>query len=135
MTDREMLELAAKAAGLDDAEWRDMNGWAEVRDGEIQHLNPSHVMWSHKLRESTGCGYWAPLHDNDDAFRLMVDLKLDCHFEEQERLGDEFEVIEIFGPRRDDGSQHCEAHALGDDPIAATRRAIVMAAAEIGRLT
>jgi len=119
MTDREMLELAAKAAGLDDARW-------------VEAFSATGI-WSQKRFVATRNGYWNPLEKDGDAFRLMVELKLDSHFEEQERLGDEFEVIEIFGPRRDDGSQHCEAHELGDDPLAATRRAIVMAAAEIGR--
>lgn len=101
MTDRELLELAAKAAGLDDARWQD-------------------GIWSEKLWEVIGEGYWNPLEDDADAFRLMVDLKM-C---------------------TDTAWGHAFASCSGgipvaipqlDDPFATTRRAIVTVAAEIGR--
>ena len=68
MTDRELLELAAKAAGIrytvEDDEYyktRKFFGLWLVFDGE-----PSF----------TSRRYWNPLTDDGDAFRLMVDLRL-----------------------------------------------------------
>ena len=107
MTDRELLELAAKAAGVD-IEWQPC-GWAH--DNE------------------TGCE-WNPLTDDGDALRLAVKLGETGFF----RLN--------FGA----GAVSAENPAVKPLPIlyacedmeelggaAATRRAIVRAAAEIGR--
>ena len=61
---------------------------------------------------------WNPLTDDGDALRLAVQLFRDIHFwyfENSVSVGNELRV------------------ACGDDPCAATRRAIVRAAAEIGR--
>lgn len=61
---------------------------------------------------------WNPLEDDGDALRLAVFLFRDIHFwyfENSVSVGNELRV------------------ACGDDPCAATRRAIVRAAAEIGR--
>jgi hypothetical protein len=93
MTDREMLELAAKAAGL----------------------TPWYV-----LRGKPG---WNPLEDDGDALRLAVKLRVlvDC-----EGYEDVAAVVE-------GGSGAHVVEPFGDDRCAATRRAIVRAAAEIGR--
>ena len=61
---------------------------------------------------------WNPLTDDGDALRLAVQLFRDIHFwyfENSVSVGNELRV------------------ACGDDPCAAIRRAIVRAAAEIGR--
>ena len=61
---------------------------------------------------------WNPLTDDGDALRLAVQLFRDIHFwyfENSVSVGNELRV------------------ACGDDPCAATRLAIVRAAAEIGR--
>ena len=61
---------------------------------------------------------FSPLTDDGDALRLAVQLFRDIHFwyfENSVSVGNELRV------------------ACGDDPCAATRRAIVRAAAEIGR--
>jgi len=86
MTDRELLELAAKAAGIEVHTIEDADGV---------------VHWDG----------WNPLADDGDALRLAVRLNL-------------WEAVR-------DGYQH--ADSLDTDPQAATRRAIVRAAAEIGR--
>ena len=86
MTDRELLELAAKAAGIEVT--------AVVADG---------------IPNRFGGGYWNPLTDDGDALRLAVKIKWVPSRIEFEKL------------------------AVQDDPYAATRRAIVRAAAEIGR--
>ncbi|WP_057293417.1 hypothetical protein [Noviherbaspirillum sp. Root189] len=64
---------------------------------------------------------WNPLVDDGDAFRLAVELKMSV------KLTD----VRVSVLRRDhDGSV---SEPLGDDPAFATRRAIVRAAADIGR--
>ena len=91
--DRELLELAAKAAGYN------------------QKTEPAH--WLN----------WNPLTDDGDALRLAVKLGL---------------IVNCWNAARktwvglDDGeTEVTELH--DDDPYAATRRAIVRAAAEIGK--
>ena len=117
MTDKELLELAAKACNY------------KVMD------EPPHVSkrigiycWINKTRK-----FWNPLTDDGDALRLAVKLKIDIHFEwNGDALGD---IVEAFTPERDDGSRGCFDHSTESDPYAATRRAIVRAAAEIGRVS
>ena len=65
---------------------------------------------------------WIPLTDDGDALRLAVKLRLDVN------QGGAVVVAERDGPK-----EVGVAEALGDDPYAATRRAIVRAAAEIGK--
>jgi hypothetical protein len=90
MTDRELLELAAKAAGVNDTYFSSFAGdEAPLSDGE---------------------GPWNPLTDDGDALRLAINIGLN---------------IDLYAYR-------CLADA-GIDPYAATRRAIVRAAAEIGK--
>ena len=99
MTDRELLELAAKAAGIEVT--------AVVAEG-IPHRS--------------GGGYWNPLTDDGDALRLAVKCNLDIELQEDCVFANGFEVQNY---------QLFEWHK--DDPYAATRRAIVHAAAEIGK--
>ena len=91
MTDRELLELAAKAAGL--------SFWQE--------------------------NSWNPL-DDGDALRLAVKLNIDVFFHASRVEG------HVAGGRIPP-VRAIEREDYGDDPYAATRRAIVRAAAEIGR--
>jgi len=103
MNDRELLELAAKAAGYN---YLPANS-AIVVDGIP--------------------GNWNPLTDDGDALRLAVKLKLairpleKCVFVESD-------PETLLGQ-----SQFSELEMYGSDPNAATRRAIVRAAAEIGK--
>lgn len=101
MTDRELLELAAKAA-----------------EGAPKNCTLS-------LSEWIDISEWNPLTDDGDALRLAVKLRIgvQCH---QER-GDY--VLADDG----DGHECCLSFGPEGDPYAATRRAIVRAAAEIGR--
>ena len=107
MTDREMLELAAKAAGID-AHWGD--GWQS--DMMFRALpRPNSPLVTNVE--------WNPLADDADALRLAVKLRIHVrHFPHDVEA-----QIERGYWREDDGF----------DPLAATRRAIVRAAAEIGR--
>ena len=109
MTDRELLELAAKAAGIEQGANRaDCGISTTLADGRHGHLPR-----------------WNPLADDGDALRLAVELGININFGNH----DEGAVIAFdFTGRFKD----CEESG---DPLAATRRAIVRAAAEIGRNT
>ena len=107
MTDRELLELAAKAAEIDVI--------GLMGDDGLTLFNGKQ---------------WNPLADDGDALRLAVRLKLfvDCGY----CVATEAESIH---GKWHGGGEHPEAGVSHDecDPFAATRRAIVRAAAEIGR--
>ncbi|MCQ0033625.1 hypothetical protein [Burkholderia glumae] len=113
MTDKELLELAAKAAGL-------MVGSDE---GEYRYRDDG--TWVAGLY-ATDNGYpifWNPLIDDRDAVRLAVRLRLDL------MPGDDDQEAST----RDDSVVAMENN--GNDPCAALRRAITRAAAEIARTT
>jgi hypothetical protein len=106
MTDRELLELAAKAAG---ATWVDAC-WPEDLPGLM-------------LDFGRGTTQWNPLTDDGDALRLAVRLKLVVECDGDEGVVVHDNITGSFG------------HAwerFDSDPLAATRRAITRAAAEIG---
>ena len=102
MTDRELLELAAKATGF--ANWSYVGGTS----GICVELGS---------RPGAVTSYWNPLRVDGDAFRLAVKLELD---------------VMCGSVRTDDLSVQMPIQA-GTEIYAATRRAIVCAAAEIGR--
>lgn len=115
MTDIELLELAAKAAGIEYTTW---------------HQKPAQIInHGNHLRETK---LWNPLTDDGDAFRLMVWLKL--HARQFPILDDGFDaplgMVEVWRVD-DDGPMHVEFLRSGDDRLVATRRAIVRAAAEM----
>lgn len=116
--DRELLELAAKAAGIR-LEW--------VHDAPKELV----VHWSGNPEDGGEIrDYdWNPLTDDGDALRLAVKLRLRINRE----INCGCDIVEVFGPEADDMSCHCTTEGVVDDPYAATRRAIVRAAAEIGR--
>ena len=99
MTDRELLELAAKAAGIERC---------------------ANALGMYFLEEEDR--YWNPLTDDGDALRLAVKLGfvVNCWIAANETYAGQ-----------DDGDGVNEAH--NNDPYAATRIAIVRAAAEIGK--
>lgn len=101
MTDKELLELAAKAAGI----------YIEFDDDDTAYLGNDYVT------------KWNPLEDDGDALRLAVKLEISinpwagktvCWHEDAKIVNH-------------------EKHECNDDEYAATRRAIVRAAAEIGK--
>ncbi len=104
MTDRKLLEAAAKAAGI------------EHPGGEHSIANDG------RLWDCNGLRWWNPLTDDGDALRLAVKLGLS--------LGPNFdgELAVCFARQ---GADFTEEY--GSDQYAATRRAIVRAAAAIGR--
>jgi hypothetical protein len=118
-TDRELLELAAKACG-----------WIRYEPDVFEP--DSCITW---IDDKTGEPYcedtWNPLIDDGDALRLAVKLSM---------------LVDVPGPREEGRATSIEVlvakpvrgtfeinQQINDSPYAATRRAIVRAAAEIGR--
>lgn len=65
MTEREMLEAAARAMGWEGAEYQDMQGWGEARYGL------STAMWVNEE-----IGYWNPRVGSHDALELAAALRI-----------------------------------------------------------
>lgn len=106
-TDRELLELAAKAAGLSNYRYCDKRKCmidCDVRAGS--YMTP-----------------WIPLTDDGDALRLATALRLDISHAYDDRN-------RVFAERK---NVSCCGEDTTYDHYAATRRAIVRCAAEIGR--
>ena len=112
-TDRELLELAAKAAGIK-IRWQSYGSYFVICDIDDEGIE----------------AVWDPILDDGDALRLAVRLYLDIN---QFPATDGYVgMIEIW--RNGDGDPaHVEYVKAEDDRLSATRRAIVRAAAEIGR--
>lgn len=116
MSDRELLELAAKAAGY-------------KIQGDVDYMiaQPDHRKGGYVIRNKRGGdSCWNPITDDGDALRLAVKLEMN--------------VLLFSGDVRakkgwNDGNAvfHIEDIFHSDDLYAATRRAIVRAAAEIGK--
>lgn len=111
MTDRELLELAAKAAGYGEIKIDDF-GWVYrcAYQGEPKE-------WE----------MWNPLTDDGDALRLAVKLHLVVASMRGNHECDAFTACYHFN-----GPEHMSETHNGD-PYAATRRAITRVAAEIGK--
>ena len=103
MTDRELLELAAKAAGI-------VLAVMPFNHGGPEGSASTHEGW-----------FFNPLNDDGDALRLAVKLRL------------EFEWWKTGISANHASTPIMPIEHVGDDAYAATRRAIVRAAAEIGR--
>lgn len=111
--DRELLELAAKAAGID-----------LVWDGPPSHCDVPRF----RDRDAPSI-WWNPLNEDGDALRLAVKLRICIEFGD---CMDDAPIVRCgWLTGRDDWHQH----ANFPDSGATTRRAIVMAAAEIGRIS
>ena len=109
MTDSELLELAAKAAGHDfvlHTGYDDENDEYKTRT------------W---IREPERLVEWNPLKDDGDALRLAVNLGLVIE------IGYAARGFLVVRTNTDNWKEFREA--WGNDPYAATRRAIVRAAA------
>lgn len=116
MTDREILELAAKAAGIS-LQWGNYTNSPDyMSDGYHQP--------------------WNPLIDDGDALRLAVELGISITpypiYNENERHS-----VIAKQRRKSDTMRETNptevVEIYGGDPCAATRRAIVRAAAEVGK--
>lgn len=109
MTDRELLELAAKAAGYED--WK----YCEPVPGEPALYIPK------------AGGVWMPLHDYGDAMRLAVTLRMEI---DHNHPADHTPWVSV---RAWPVQQPCSVEEFDDEGQrgAATLRAITRAAAEI----
>jgi hypothetical protein len=107
MTDRELLEAAAKAAGKK-VHTRNQADRDACGAGDVG-------LW---ISEGQTC--WNPLTDDGDALRLAVKLKMTVD------ITDEASGAGAIGLK------WC-SEPYKDDPYAAARRAIVRAAAELGK--
>ena len=121
MTNQEMMELAAKAAGMNLTYcpiWGCMA--KELQDSEGKYF------------DAKTC--WDPLTNDGDALRLAVKLRIDVY-----TLPINAEAVTVTAKRRmrsdllRQPNPTSSTEELARDPYAATRRAIVRAAAEIGR--
>ena len=111
MSDRELLEKAAKAAGIE-LQWpRDPSSYKLV-----EGIPP---------RRKDTWENWSPLTDDGDALRLAVALGISIA-QEVDR-GDVY--ADVFGSSPTIGADE----PFGNCPCVATRRAIVRAAAAIGQ--
>ena len=79
------------------------------------------VKWAYGWSHTEEGKEWNPLTNDGDALRLAVKLNLAIQIE------GEYSIASNFSGRISENQDH------GKDPYAATRRAIVMAAAEIGK--
>ena len=110
ITDRELLEKAAKASDLP------MHRYCEA--------------WKAMARYTLQDGYhgpsWNPLTDDGDALRLAVKLGF--------LISQQLSYVSVSQPHGGNASRGiCWTTSYDGDPYSATRRAIVCAAAEIGR--
>ena len=108
MTDREMLELAAKAAG-------------------VEHLSSEYCVNGPELWDIERKRWWRPLTNDGDALRLAVACQLGISI-----VGGRAGLVECVSFKE----LHCfvSSREIADDGNveSATRRAIVRAAAQIG---
>lgn len=109
MTDRELLEFAAKAAGYIQTKTNDAN-WFYVCVYPGFNDSGDDREWE----------LWNPLDDDGDALRLAVKLRISP-------------TLRALGCDASDTQKAMAYERYRDDPYAATRRAITRAAAEIGR--
>lgn len=103
MGDRELLELAAKAAELPECGW----------------MGPAFMY----VKNNTFTD-WNPLDDDGDALRLAVKLEIAIN---------PFAGKTVVAHDESKRLAHEKWDCHDDDPYAATRRAIVRVAAEIGK--
>ena len=104
MNDRELLELAAKAAGV-----------------KIVPCTCSYEEWPFKYADGQGRrGHWNPLVNDGDALRLATKLRISLHWCSTGR-------VYAYA----DGDTE-EIESTREDPDSSVRSAIVRAAAEIG---
>lgn len=119
MTYRELLELAAKAAGV----WSEYPDYSEcITDFDSPHYGEPAL---HRRGIGVQCFSWNPLTDDGDAFRLAVKLRFTVKIADHE-----VEVFDVDG----ECLVSIPVFDQGIDNVSGTvRRAITRAAAEIGR--
>ncbi len=117
--DRELLELAAKAAGMYvlTQPWPNCDGWFFCKKWD----RPALHFRKHESAQYVATA-WMPLDDDGDAFRLAVKLKLVVAVDSTAISAEDQRGLRSIVSSEDE-----------TDGYAATRRAIVRCAAAIGR--
>jgi hypothetical protein len=112
MTDKELLELAAKAAGMSE-KWSGDGIYVREQFCEVP---------------------WNPLESDSDALRLAVKLRLTLKLDDSSAALAGIGEHQLGAPTIDGlGPWYRKEWHSDSDPYAATRRAITRAAAEIGK--
>jgi len=114
MTDEEILRYAAKAMGF----------------AEPHSYRPksNSLLW---VGKESGAAIWRPFDDDKEAFQIMVDLNLFVFHGWTYAHGEDVPLANVVV---DNAEQTVPSGEIkGDDPRAATRRAILRAAASIGK--
>ena len=124
-SDRELLELAAKAYGFGDPEGSFIWTESEYPRGS----KTSGALWNY-IGWCDTAELWNPLTDDGDALRLAVTCKIALNPTLVDGLNRDLHESAAGGVNR---WTDCREKHNGD-PFAATRRAIVRAAAKIGRV-
>lgn len=118
MNDRALLELAARAAGMN------------IQRSRLDDpLHRDFLMNGEGVRNPGQCSFpWNPLADDGDALRLAVRLRMEI---DHNHPADERAWVSV----RAQGERTCAVEEFDDESLraAATRMAIVRAAAEIGK--
>ena len=109
MTDRELLEQAAKAAGIDTS-------------SDIYDEDGLHIFYKPKPLVGNDRWYWNPLTDDGDALRLAVKLRLAVNI---------YNSVVVYESAEEYIEKYFPDGVL--DVAVETRRAIVRAAAEAGK--
>lgn len=109
-TDRELLELSAKAASIDLI-------WPISKAGD-------QLPWD--VSDESNHRMWNPLNDDGDALRLAIKLGISfCR-------NDWFVFANMYSDPSETDQSWAYSEKFRDDPCPAARRAIVRAAADIG---
>ena len=116
MDDRTILELAAKAAGIE----------YTIEDDDYYVSHKFFGLWLVKHHEPSEYEkrYWNPLTDDGDALRLAIDLQLGISIPPV--IDGRIDVVTFYGP-----IISVIEYPVNGDRYAATRRAITRAAADI----
>jgi hypothetical protein len=113
-TDRELLQAAARAAGIDGVYCEFMNAIKRQPGKETPY--------------GEAFSYWNALEDNGDALRLAVKLRLNITFTHELGRGHKNEFMQVSPKTM---GHLAEFGPLGSDPSETIRRAIVRAAASL----
>ncbi len=116
-TEREMLVLAAKAAGI------------PIKPCTCS--NPNYP-FAHDEAASGKCGHWNPLVSDGDALRLAGKLRLTVVVWSDGECVSAAKTTPDGAPSSSASGWQAESTRTNGDIASATRRAIVRAAAEIG---
>ena len=119
MTDRELLELAAKAYFHKEVEDGICSFWWDEKENAIVYINGENQDHNGNDVELL----WIPLDEDGDALRLAVKLKM------RVETNAEGAFAAILGPFMEPWA----FEFVGDDACAATRLAITRVAADFGK--